>query len=534
LTQKVQVENSSDDEEEEDNSEKVTPSNTDNPWITPKATSEVDQFLSEYRKYWEERNKMSSEETGNASNVAHNKGVDGREVASEVGKGYTENHGTAPANKNIEDQNNKSNEEGEYHIQSHSLASVNLRGENNKDGCIDIEIPVRERQRCSDAIINSTEIQLERKQVSQEKGNNAAEQINNSIEMLPGQKKLSPNKLKSTTGELNSSSEVQLPNKQNNTAEQENDSAEIVPKWKILSQNKQNNMEEQVDVSTEMWPKRKILFFRKQKDISEEINSNTKIWPRRKKISLNKPNNTAEQVNNKKKKKKKKETEYSFSSDSYISKPLESHSTVIATSSWTVTPMETEMGKMGNCNGSGGKNNNKNKINSIDNSTSKNKVKIGELFDDMEEKLKEKVGKKLKKLKLELKVKDKAKAEDTNSESGDEGPSLKLKQVDVRADLDEELDEQPHDRFQEDESSYRNLNKIVPESRLQEEEQEPPVDNIDPNKFIAMKPKHLQTELPDMITRGDEAIDDNENESEERQMTITEAFAEDDIVAEFR
>jgi hypothetical protein len=152
----------------------------------------------------------------------------------------------------------------------------------------------------------------------------------------------------------------------------------------------------------------------------------------------------------------------------------------------------------------------------------------------MEEKLKEKLGKKLKKLKLELKIKDKNKSEDTNSESDNEDPSLKLKHANVRAVLDEELDEQPYDRPQEDESSYRNLNKIVAECGLQAEEQEPPVDNIDPNKFIAMKPKHLQTEFPDMITRGDEAIDDNEDESEERQMTITEAFAEDDIVAEFR
>jgi hypothetical protein len=30
-----------------------------------------------------------------------------------------------------------------------------------------------------------------------------------------------------------------------------------------------------------------------------------------------------------------------------------------------------------------------------------------------------------------------------------------------------------------------------------------------------MKPKHLQIELPDMITRGDEAIDDNEDKSKE-------------------
>lgn len=188
------------------------------------------------------------------------------------------------------------------------------------------------------------------------------------------------------------------------------------------------------------------------------------------------------------------------------------------------------MGTVGEFNGLGGK---KNKINSVENSAVKNKVKIGELFDDMEEKLKEKVGKKLKKLKVDLKVKDENKTEERNSESDNECPSLKMKQMHVRPDLDEELVEQPCDKFQEDESSNVSLSKIVAESRVQEEVQEPPVDNIDPNKFIAMKPRHLQTELPDMVTR-DEAIDDSEDESTERQMTITEAFAEDDVVAEFR
>jgi U3 small nucleolar RNA-associated protein 14 len=106
--------------------------------------------------------------------------------------------------------------------------------------------------------------------------------------------------------------------------------------------------------------------------------------------------------------------------------------------------------------------------------------------------------------------------------------------VNVQANIDEELVEQPHDGLQETESSNLNLNMIVTESRLQEEEQEPPTDNIDPNNFIAMKPKHLQTELPDIVTGGDEAIDDNEDDNTQRQMTITEAFAEDDVVAEFR
>jgi hypothetical protein len=129
---------------------------------------------------------------------------------------------------------------------------------------------------------------------------------------------------------------------------------------------------------------------------------------------------------------------------------LEAHPTVITTNSWTVTPIKTVMGKM-DSNGLGRKNKNKSKRNSTDNSTSKNKGKMGELFEDMEEKLKEKVGNNLKKLKLELKIKDKNKSEDTNSESDNEDPSLNFKHVNVRAVLDEELHEQPYDRPQEDE-----------------------------------------------------------------------------------
>lgn len=523
LTQKVQVESS--DDEEEDSSEKVIPSKTDNPWITPKAVSEVEEFVSEYRKYWEEHNKKSFEET---SNVAHNKGVGGREAADEVGKKYTENHRTALTNENIEGENDKINEEDSNHIQSHSSMSINLRGGNNKDGCINVEIPARETERCSDVLMDSTEIQLGGKHLSPEKGNITTEQINNSTEMLPKLKKLSPNKVNSTAGVVNSIIVVPQPNEENNAAKQEYDSAETVPRWKIAP-NKQNNVEEQININTEMHPKRKILFLRKQKSILKKANSDTEIQLWRNRISLNKCDSVDDDDDGDGDKK----IECSSSSDSYKSEPLESHSAVIATTgSWTVTSVETEMGKMGNSDGSRGKNKNKRK--NIESSTSKNKVKIDELFADMEGKLKEKVGKKLKKLKLDLKVKDKVKDEDTNSESENEGPSLKLKQVGVWADLDEKLDEQPHDSFQEDGSSYRNLNKIVAESRLREEEQECLIDNIDPNKFIAMKPKHLQTELPDLITRGDEAVDDNEDESKERQITITEAFAEDDIVAEFR
>lgn len=57
-------------------------------------------------------------------------------------------------------------------------------------------------------------------------------------------------------------------------------------------------------------------------------------------------------------------------------------------------------------------------------------------------------------------------------------------------------------------------------------------ENIDPNKYAKANAKRLMTELPEIITGGDEGIDD-EDEDFQQPMTIDEAFADDDVVAEF-
>ena len=58
---------------------------------------------------------------------------------------------------------------------------------------------------------------------------------------------------------------------------------------------------------------------------------------------------------------------------------------------------------------------------------------------------------------------------------------------------------------------------------------------IDPNKFINMKPKHVKTMLPEEIGGDHDALDDSEGENEEDQhQIISEAFADDDVVDEFR
>jgi U3 small nucleolar RNA-associated protein 14 len=544
LTQKVQVENSSDEEEEEEenNGHRVLTNNNDNPWIAPKTTSEVDEFVSEYRKYWEERNKKSSVETGSTNEIAaHEKGEDERRIESDIRKGHTENHETAPANKNVEEKDN-----------------VNIRDNNNEDVCIDVHSDVinnntktpSKQHSTLEEVSNSTEVQPKRRQLLADKENNTVEQMDTSTEILLKEQNSTIRKPNSSTL-LSSQMKNMSPSKQKVTAEQENDISEIIPECdsseimpecdsseimpecdssEIMPErvlpDTLNTTGNEVIVSSGMHPKRNISA-NKQGYVTEGVNSNVKMQHKRKKLSPKKRTTTEKQVSGKKNK-----IERGFNTSGYKPEPMEYQPTVIATTnSWVVTPIEPEMGKMAECNESGIK---RNKRNNENKNTKKNEVEIGKLFDDMKEKLEKKLGKKLKKLKSEMNVKNEDKADDTFSESDNEGPSLKLKRANVQADLDEELVEQPHDGFQETESSSTDLNKILAVSRLHEDKQEYPADNIDPSRFIAMKPKHLRTELPDIVTGGDDVIDDNEDDIAERQMTITEAFADDDVVAEFR
>ncbi|XP_011877840.1 PREDICTED: U3 small nucleolar RNA-associated protein 14 homolog A [Vollenhovia emeryi] len=53
---------------------------------------------------------------------------------------------------------------------------------------------------------------------------------------------------------------------------------------------------------------------------------------------------------------------------------------------------------------------------------------------------------------------------------------------------------------------------------------------IDPRKYVNIKPKYLKTQLPDVTTGGDE---DSEQEEESHRI-MSEAFADDDVVEEFR
>ncbi|XP_066992419.2 U3 small nucleolar RNA-associated protein 14 homolog A [Anabrus simplex] len=233
---------------------------------------------------------------------------------------------------------------------------------------------------------------------------------------------------------------------------------------------------------------------------------------------------------------------------------------VKGTSSWVVTPVKLtkgkkndmeeknkvimlpEMDKNTRMKGTNRKlENGDYKENSEDTSPKINSVKVADnnyihmddIFDDMEQKLKQKVSRKLRELK-NIKTNDSVddriakEVEDVDVD----GPSLEFKTKAKRPQEDLQLIEESGHK--NNSSSPGSLSiPVVPKVSLGEKEASGnQKDDVDPNKFLAVKPKLLQTQFPDMVTGGEEGLDNEENE-ESQQMTITEAFTGDDVVAEF-
>ncbi|XP_071541684.1 U3 small nucleolar RNA-associated protein 14 homolog A [Panulirus ornatus] len=57
---------------------------------------------------------------------------------------------------------------------------------------------------------------------------------------------------------------------------------------------------------------------------------------------------------------------------------------------------------------------------------------------------------------------------------------------------------------------------------------------VDPTKFLQVDTKKLMTAMPDLMTQGDEGLDDEDEEVEDAEDIIREAFADDYLVDEFR
>lgn len=207
--------------------------------------------------------------------------------------------------------------------------------------------------------------------------------------------------------------------------------------------------------------------------------------------------------------KKRRQPQTSEKKQKKKSRPLES----VGTSVWLVTPLPD--------NGE-----------TRDESAVEKYTEIDDIFDAITVKSSEKFSKKLANMKngaIEGKSK---RIVDRKKKSEEYAPDLSFKNQKQRPIIDEQMVESTDKSNSEINDDVIKLRKLSSgETRLATKSAEA---EIDPNKFINIKPKYLKTKIPDLVTGGDEGLDDSEEEEEEKHKLISEAFADDDVVEEFR
>ncbi|XP_039286623.1 U3 small nucleolar RNA-associated protein 14 homolog A [Nilaparvata lugens] len=180
------------------------------------------------------------------------------------------------------------------------------------------------------------------------------------------------------------------------------------------------------------------------------------------------------------------------------------------------------------------------------------KLDIDDMFNKIEDKITEKVGKKVEKLKKQMEISNslpkKTKNRDRASIKDDLGEGFAMKKKVVRSEIDEALDETTSRDSTIQTANGRWLVQpvVVPENEGDSEvengveEEEPKTTDIEPVRTIQVKPKFLKTVVPTDLAGGEDLDDeDNENgvgdeEGQTQNMTIAEAFADDDVVREFQ
>ncbi|XP_011504581.1 PREDICTED: U3 small nucleolar RNA-associated protein 14 homolog B [Ceratosolen solmsi marchali] len=165
------------------------------------------------------------------------------------------------------------------------------------------------------------------------------------------------------------------------------------------------------------------------------------------------------------------------------------------------------------------------------------RIDIDEIFDTLENKVQLKVTKKLSKMKnllnKEIKKENvkKSKRKRGNEDSTNDVEQLGLKgQRNVKPIINKPIEEttnfQPSNKNSGsdgiNDTNDFNSNVMQPTKKVE----------IDPNKFMNVKPVHVKTMLPDDIAGDEDALDDSEYE--DQQQIISEAFADDDVVDEFQ
>lgn len=176
--------------------------------------------------------------------------------------------------------------------------------------------------------------------------------------------------------------------------------------------------------------------------------------------------------------------------------------------------------------------NNQSKVGS--NSETKPPQDILTAFDYLEVDIAGKVEKKLQKLRNNIKKLDRMKPNKTeNTQEKKDFDNLeyfKMKNQKVKAIIDEELIETASKKIEDSKCLTKPLSKVIETAQVTTS-QENFNSNIDPSRFIEVKPKYLNTALPGGANDYD-LLDDDEQVVP--KVNIEEVFEEDDVVDSFR
>lgn len=160
-------------------------------------------------------------------------------------------------------------------------------------------------------------------------------------------------------------------------------------------------------------------------------------------------------------------------------------------------------------------------------SKSQDKNKISDSKGSKKENTKRKLNLKVQEVKKKFKANKTKKYEEEQKENEDYSSSLEFEDPKRKPILDFPLEETTSRTIVQEDSNLRSLKTV---NTVQEPASTSYEVEIDPKKYINIKPKHLKTQLPDVATGGDE----NSEQEEETHRIMSEAFADDDVVEEFR
>ncbi|CAH1407060.1 unnamed protein product [Nezara viridula] len=159
--------------------------------------------------------------------------------------------------------------------------------------------------------------------------------------------------------------------------------------------------------------------------------------------------------------------------------------------------------------------------------SSRKNASIDEMFDKVEEVLKDHVAVSVKRIESILKNDNDKDEDKERAENGTKNFEFKksARLHDIDAALIEVADEGISSGLNDLSALKEKLN--LTENKKAKEPQ------IDPNKLITVKPQKLKSVLPDLDEKGDDSQEEEEEEKE-KHLNLMEAFAEDDIVDQFR